>query len=99
MDARKPEKAEGAILRNTFGEKWTTDGFKTSWGKAFGRAGLDEEDLHFHDLRGTAVTRLALVGCTVPEIAPSRVILSGTSKLSSKPTISAARSNWRNRPS
>ncbi len=23
----------------------------------------------FHDLRGTAVTRLALVGCTVPEIA------------------------------
>jgi integrase len=26
-------------------------------------------DLHFHDLRGTAVTRLALAGCTVPEIA------------------------------
>ena len=23
----------------------------------------------FHDLRGTAVTRLALAGCTVPEIA------------------------------
>jgi integrase len=28
-----------------------------------------DEDLHFHDLRGTAVTRLALSGCTVPEIA------------------------------
>jgi integrase len=26
-------------------------------------------DLHFHDLRGTAVTRLALAGCTVPQIA------------------------------
>ena len=26
-------------------------------------------DLHFHDLRGTAVTRLALAGATVPEIA------------------------------
>jgi hypothetical protein len=30
---------------------------------------LIDEDLHFHDLRGTAVTRLALSGCTVPEIA------------------------------
>jgi integrase len=69
LDSRKPEKAEGAILRNTFGEPWTTDGFKTSWGKAFDRAGLGDEDLHFHDLRGTAVTRLALAGCTVPEIA------------------------------
>lgn len=26
-------------------------------------------DLTFHDLRGTAVTRLAKAGCTVPEIA------------------------------
>jgi integrase len=26
-------------------------------------------DLHFHDLRGTAVIRLAIAGCTVPEIA------------------------------
>jgi integrase len=25
--------------------------------------------LRFHDLRGTAVTRLALAGCKVPEIA------------------------------
>jgi len=25
--------------------------------------------LTFHDLRGTAVTRLAIAGCTVPEIA------------------------------
>src|SRR5205823_6137350 len=27
------------------------------------------ETLTFHDLRGTAVTRLAIAGCTVPEIA------------------------------
>lgn len=69
LDARRPEKPEGAILRNTYGEPWTTDGFKTSWGKAFERAGLGDEDLHFHDIRGTAVTRLAIAGCTVPEIA------------------------------
>lgn len=30
-------------------------------------AGID--DLTFHDLRGTAVTRLAIAGCTIPEIA------------------------------
>ncbi len=68
LDARRPEKPEGAILRNTFGDPWTSDGFRTSWGKAFERAGLGDVDLHFHDLRGTAVTRLALSGCTTPQI-------------------------------
>jgi integrase len=69
LDARKPEKAEGTILRNTFGRQWTSDGFRASWGKAFDRAKLADAGLHFHDLRGTAVTRLALSGCTVPQIA------------------------------
>jgi integrase len=69
LDARRPEKAEGTILRNTFGESWTGDGFRASWGKAFDRAKLGDADLHFHDLRGTAVTRLALSGCTTPQIA------------------------------
>jgi integrase len=35
--------------------------------KAFRKTSL--KDLHFHDLRGTAVTRLALSNCSVPEIA------------------------------
>ncbi len=69
LDACRPEKAEGPILRNTFGEPWTSDGFRTSWGKAFDRAKLGDHDLHFHDLRGTAVTMLALSGCSVPQIA------------------------------
>ncbi|MBO0754267.1 MAG: tyrosine-type recombinase/integrase [Bradyrhizobiaceae bacterium] len=69
LDAHRPEKPEGAILRNTYGKPWTIDGFKTSWGKAVVRAGLADKDLHFHDLRGTAVTRLAIAGCTVTEIA------------------------------
>jgi integrase len=56
------------ILSNTRGKPWTEDGFRTSWGKAFDRSGLSN-DLHFHDLRGTAATRLALAGCTVPQIA------------------------------
>jgi integrase len=55
------------ILVNSAGKPWTEDGFRTSWDKAFRKSGLS--DLHFHDLRGTAVTRLALSKCTVPEIA------------------------------
>lgn len=55
------------ILTNTMGQPWTGDGFRTSWEKAHKKAKID--DLHFHDLRGTAVTRLALAGCTVLEIA------------------------------
>ena len=56
------------ILTNTRGRPWTEDGFRASWRKTFERSGL-AADLHFHDLRGTAVTRLALAGCTVPQIA------------------------------
>ena len=55
------------ILTNTRGKAWTEDGFRASWRAAVKRAGV--EGLTFHDLRGTAVTRLALAGCEVPEIA------------------------------
>jgi integrase len=55
------------ILTGQRGRPWTSDGFRTEWGKACERAGID--DLTFHDLRGTAVTRLAKAGCSVAEIA------------------------------
>jgi integrase len=55
------------ILCNSRGRPWTEDGFHTSWGKAAARANI--EDLTFHDLRGTAVSRLALAGATTAEIA------------------------------
>jgi integrase len=72
-DARRHQrnpKAQVAVtlLVNTRGRPWTEDGFRTSWGDAFDTSKI-KDDLHFHDLRGTAVTRLALAGCTVPEIA------------------------------
>jgi integrase len=63
----KQKRSSVTILTNSRGLPWTEDGFRTSWGKAFDETSLG--DLHFHDLRGTAVTRLALSGCTVPEIA------------------------------
>lgn len=69
LDAHRPAKPEGTILGNSYGEAWTADGFRTSWGKTCERADLGGADLHFHDLRGTAVTRLAIAGCAVPEVA------------------------------
>ncbi len=55
------------ILKPTRGTAWTSTGFQTSWRKACLDAGVT--GVTFHDLRGTAVTRLAKAGATVPEIA------------------------------
>jgi integrase len=55
------------VLTNSDGAPWSSDGFRASWGKAAKRAGI--VGLTFHDLRGTAVTRLAIAGCTEAEIA------------------------------
>jgi integrase len=55
------------ILTNSDGKPWTSDGFRSSWSKARKAAGI--VGVTFNDLRGTAVTRLALAGCTEAEIA------------------------------
>jgi integrase len=55
------------ILTTADGKPWTPDGFRASWGKACKRAGVT--GVTFHDLRRTAVTRLAIAGCTEAEIA------------------------------
>jgi integrase len=55
------------ILVNSDGKPWTSDGFRASWRKAQTAAGI--VGVTFNDLRGTALTRLALVGCTEAEIA------------------------------
>jgi integrase len=55
------------MLTNSEGNPWTSDGFRASWRKASHTAGV--LGVTFHDLRGTAVTRLALVGATEAEIA------------------------------
>lgn len=61
-----PRDHDETILINTRGQSWTEDGFRSSWSRACKKAGI--EDLTFHDLRGTAVTRLALAGCSTSQI-------------------------------
>jgi Cytochrome C assembly protein len=67
VDAAIKTKQSPMILVNSEGRPWTPDGFRASWGKACKRAKI--EGVTFSDLRGTAVTRLALVGCSESEIA------------------------------
>lgn len=55
------------ILTNSKGQPWTAEGFRASWRKACARAKI--AGLTFHDLRGSAVVRLALADATVPQIA------------------------------
>lgn len=57
--------AATTILVNTEGLPWKT-GFDASFIRAKNKARVDK---HFHDLRGTAATRMFLAGLTVREIA------------------------------
>jgi integrase len=60
-------KSSTMMLTNHMGQPWTPHGFQSSWLRATKRAAI--VGLTFNDLRGTAVTRLAIAGCTEAEIA------------------------------
>lgn len=55
------------IMSTKTGRAWQKRYFSEQWDEASKAAGIS--DLHFHDLRGTAVTMLAEAGCSIPEIA------------------------------
>lgn len=55
------------ILTTSRNTSWTSDGFRASWAKVIAKTNI--RGVTFHDLRGTAVTRLALAGCETAEIA------------------------------
>ncbi|SCB30803.1 tyrosine-type recombinase/integrase [Rhizobium lusitanum] len=55
------------ILTNSHGKTWTSDGFRTSWGKAVEAAKVS--GLTFHDLRGTFITRARRAGASIEDIA------------------------------
>jgi integrase len=67
LDAAAKEKKSPIVLLTSLGRPWTEGGFRASFRKACAKAGIS--GLTFHDLRGTAVTRLALMGVELAEIA------------------------------
>ena len=67
LDGAAKTKHGPIILMSTDKQPWTADGFRASWRKACQKAGI--VGVTFNDLRGTAVTRLALAECTEAEIA------------------------------
>ena len=70
--ARKAERQR--ILVNSFGQNWTSSGFRASWRKELAR--LDIKGVTFHDLRGTGISYAYANGMDVERIAE----ISGHSK-------------------
>lgn len=67
LDEAAKDKKAVTILTTVTGTTWTGHGFSATWRKTLAKAKV--AGLTFHDLRGTAVTRLALAGCNEAEIA------------------------------
>lgn len=61
------DRTTAVVLTTKTNRPWTARYFKAQWEAASKKASIAE--LHFHDLRGTAVTMLAEAGCTTPQIA------------------------------
>ena len=47
------------------GPQWKSNGFGTAFNRAKIGAGLNDRDLHFHDLRGTAATKFYIAGLPI----------------------------------
>jgi integrase len=61
------ERVSPLILTSSLGKPWTESGFQKAWKRAIKKAGI--VDRTFHDLRGTAITRLGQLGVAIPDIA------------------------------
>jgi integrase len=57
------------VLTNSRSAPWTKNGFGSSFNKAKVAAKMEDHDLHFHDLRGTAATRFHIAGLSDRVIA------------------------------
>jgi integrase len=66
--ARIPKRST-VVLTNQRGRPWSANGFGTAFNRAKIKAGMNNRDLHFHDLRGTAATRFYIAGLSIRVIA------------------------------
>jgi integrase len=62
-------KVATTVLTSVRRQPWTQSGLSSAVQRAKGAAKWDERDLHFHDLRGTAVTKFYIAGLPVRVIA------------------------------
>lgn len=65
---RIPKRAT-TVLTSSKKRPWTYNGLASSFGEAKAETWPEGDDLHFHDLRGTAATKFYLAGLTIREIA------------------------------
>ena len=72
-----------ALCLNSRGEPWTGDGFRSSLARVMEKAGI-QDDIRFHDMRGTFSSAAGDAGASEPEIsAVTGHALPGRSALSS----------------
>lgn len=57
------------MLTSEVNHPWTADNLRAQFLKAKRRSPLAKANLHWHDLRGTAISRLYRAGCTDAEVA------------------------------
>jgi integrase len=62
-------KRSTTVLTNVRRRPWTANGFGTAFNRAKIAAGMNDRDMHFHDLRGTAVTKFYIIGLSERVIA------------------------------
>lgn len=67
--ARIPRRSPVVLTNARRHRPWTVNGFNSSFTDAKREAWPKGDDLHFHDLRGTAATKFYLGGLTIREIA------------------------------
>lgn len=63
------------VLVNSFGQQWTSSGFRASWRSELRRLGIT--GVTFHDLRGTGISYAYAMGADIEKIAD----ISGHSKV------------------
>jgi integrase len=73
LDAAKDAKRQ-RVLVNSYGQNWTSSGFRASWRKELARLGI--AGVTFHDLRGTGISYAYANGVDIENIAD----ISGHSK-------------------
>jgi integrase len=62
-------KRSTTILTTSLGRPWTANGFSSAVQRTKAAAGMNDRNLHWHDLRGTAATRFYTAGLSVRVIA------------------------------